>query len=76
MDRGIWWATVCGVAKSWAGLSDKCTHMRTHCVITRHTCFSVTAFSKACVTICLPLEVVDINKVLFVKRLANGMLYL
>ena len=22
MDRGAWWATVCGVAKSWTQLSD------------------------------------------------------
>ena len=22
MDRGVWWATVHGVAKSWTGLSD------------------------------------------------------
>ena len=22
MDRGAWWATVCGVAKSWTWLSD------------------------------------------------------
>ena len=22
MDRGAWWATVCGVAKSWTGLRD------------------------------------------------------
>ena len=22
MDGGAWWATVCGVAKSWTGLSD------------------------------------------------------
>ena len=23
MDRGAWWATVCGVPKSWTQLSDK-----------------------------------------------------
>ena len=23
MDRGAWWATVCGVTKSWTQLSDK-----------------------------------------------------
>ena len=23
MDRGDWWATVCGVAKSWTRLSNK-----------------------------------------------------
>ena len=22
MDRGAWWATVCGVAKNWTQLSD------------------------------------------------------
>ena len=27
MDRGAWWATVRGVAKSWTQLSDfECTH--------------------------------------------------
>ena len=28
MDRGIWWATVHGVAKSWTQLSN--THTHTH----------------------------------------------
>ena len=27
MDRGAWWATVCGVAKSWTRLS---AHARMH----------------------------------------------
>ena len=31
MDRGAWWATVDGVAKSWMGLSAcTCTHAHTH----------------------------------------------
>ena len=25
MDRGAWWATVCGVSKSWAQLSNQAT---------------------------------------------------
>ena len=29
MDRGAWWATVLGVAKSWAQLSTH-THTHTH----------------------------------------------
>ena len=27
MDGGAWWATVCGVAKSWTQLSDSCFHL-------------------------------------------------
>ena len=27
MDRGAWRATVCGVAKSWTGLSEQAQHM-------------------------------------------------
>ena len=30
MDRGAWWATVHGVAKSWTGLSDLLFHMCTY----------------------------------------------
>ena len=30
MDRGGWWATVHGVAKSWTRLSDTHTHTHTH----------------------------------------------
>ena len=30
MDRGAWWATVHGIAKSWTWLSDKNTHTNTH----------------------------------------------
>ena len=31
MDRGVWWATVHGVTKSWTQLSDwACTHARVH----------------------------------------------
>ena len=26
MDRGVWWATVCGAAKSWTLLSDQAQH--------------------------------------------------
>ena len=26
MDRGVWWATVHGVANSWTGLSEHCMH--------------------------------------------------
>ena len=29
MDRGAWWATVHGVAKSWTRLSDSLTHIHT-----------------------------------------------
>ena len=29
MDRGAWWATVCGVAKSWTGLK-RLMYPRTH----------------------------------------------
>ena len=41
MDRGAWWATIHGVAKSWTGLSDFCVCMclcviSTSCV---HTSF-------------------------------------
>ena len=35
MDRGAWWATVYGVAKSWTRLSDKHTHTHTHTHIYR-----------------------------------------
>ena len=28
MDRGTWWATVCGVTKSWTQLSDRAEHKR------------------------------------------------
>ena len=30
MDRGAWWATVYGVAKSWTQLSNTHTHPHTH----------------------------------------------
>ena len=30
MNRGAWWATVHGVAKSWTWLSDSHTHTHTH----------------------------------------------
>ena len=30
MDRGAWWATVCGVAKSWTRLSSSLAHTHTH----------------------------------------------
>ena len=33
MDRGAWWATVHGVAKSWTGLSEH-AHTHTHTQIT------------------------------------------
>ena len=41
MDRGAWWATVHGVAKSWTGLSDKhkitadgdCSHEIKRCLL-------------------------------------------
>ena len=29
MDRGAWWATVCGVTKCWTQLSDFHTHIHT-----------------------------------------------
>ena len=35
MDRGAWWATVDGVAKSWTGLSAR-THAHTHTETERH----------------------------------------
>ena len=28
MDRGAWWATICGVSKSWTWLSDYYTDTR------------------------------------------------
>ena len=36
MDRGAWWATVHGVAKSWTGLSDK--HKITAAMKLKDTC--------------------------------------
>ena len=36
MDRGVWWSTVHGVAKSWIQLSA-CAHTHTHTHTHRHT---------------------------------------
>ena len=33
MDRGAWWATVHGVAKSWIRLSDQQFHFNFHSII-------------------------------------------
>ena len=33
MDRGAWWATVHGVAKSQTRLSDQAQHTEEHCLI-------------------------------------------
>ena len=42
MDRGAWWATVYGVAKSWTRLSDKHTHTHKH----KHTHTHLSRCSK------------------------------
>ena len=51
MDRGAWWATVCGVTKSQAWLST-CTHTHTHThnnyIYPGYCCSSV---SKSCPTL-------------------------
>ena len=51
MDRGAWWATVYGVAKSWTWLSDKHTHTHTHTHLSRcskglHSIFDEPVFDK------------------------------
>ena len=33
MDRGVWWATVHGVAKNWTRLQCLSTHARMHCTL-------------------------------------------
>ena len=37
MDRGAWWATVHGVAKSWTLLSKVCVRLHTHTHTHTHT---------------------------------------
>ena len=38
MDRGVWWATIHGVAKNWTQLSRVCLWVkRDHVVIPYHT---------------------------------------
>ena len=42
MDRGAWWATVHGVAKSWTRLRDCHTHTHTH--THTHSCFTMLCY--------------------------------
>ena len=52
MDRGAWWATVCGVAKSWTRLSSSLahTHTRTHTHILLLIVMIITDIAVTCVT--------------------------
>ena len=51
MDRGAWWATDCGVAKSWTQLSDGVlAHAHGHTHTRMHACIHSTHWVNSRVT--------------------------